>query len=42
LISAVIGNDSTPSFDLIIYQHQLANAYLTELKPVLAKRPEIQ
>jgi uncharacterized damage-inducible protein DinB len=40
LLSSVIGNDATPSFDLIIYQRHCGNAYLTELKPVLAKPPE--
>jgi uncharacterized damage-inducible protein DinB len=35
LLSSVIGNDATPSFDLIIYQRSCGNTYLTELKPTL-------
>ena len=35
LLSSVIGNDATPSFDLIIYQRTHPNGSLTVLKPVV-------
>jgi uncharacterized damage-inducible protein DinB len=35
LLSSVIGNDATPSFDLIIYQRPYPQGSLTELKPTL-------